>query len=322
MDAIALRRNKTDKKPDGSPLVSLPSKTVLVREVELTEEERICYGMFQEKARDIVARFDRHNALLRNYACVFAMMMRLRQLCCHRELVNTGIDWGEVLENQDQLKEQLAEYLAEIGGGGEGAEGEAPTSEREKQLVAQLRQMIKDGVSDDCSVCLENLKSPVITPCAHVFCKTCIETVLDTIVPASCPLCRRTPIAKNQLLEAGHQEDTELGEDTLADMKDIKVTVSSSKVNAVLKEIMRIARDKPEDKIVVVSQFTSFLNVLQPLLDENQFAYTRLDGSMSFGLRNEELQNFRKTGHNSPKVQNSTCVIFTYVDWHFFILSS
>ena len=38
MDAIALRRNKTDKKPDGSPLVALPSKTVLVREAELTEE--------------------------------------------------------------------------------------------------------------------------------------------------------------------------------------------------------------------------------------------------------------------------------------------
>ena len=129
-------------------------------------------------------------------------------------------------------------------------------------------------------------------------------------------------MTKNQLLEAGHQEDTELGEDTLADMKDIKVTVSSSKVNAVLKEIMRIARDKPEDKIVVVSQFTSFLNVLQPLLDENQFAYTRLDGSMSFGLRNEELQNFRKTSHNSPKVQNSTYVIFTYVDWYYLILSS
>ena len=304
MDAIALRRNKTDKKPDGSPLVSLPSKTILVREVELTEEERICYVSLHEKARDIVARFDRHNALLRNYACVLAMMMRLRQLCCHRELV-TGIDWGKVLENQDQLKGQLAEYLAEIGGGDEGAEGEAPTSEREKQLVAQLRQMIKDGVSDDCSVCLENLKSPVITPCAHVFCKTCIETVLDTIVPASCPLCRRTPMTKNQLLEAGHQEDTELGEDTLADMKDIEVTVSSSKVNAVLKEIMRIARDKPEDKIVVVSQFTSFLNILQPLLYENQFVFTRLDGTMSFGDRNMAVQDFRATGPNSPKVIHS-----------------
>ena len=121
-------------------------------------------------------------------------------------------------------------------------------------------------------------------------------------------------MAKNQLLEAGHQEDTELGEDTLADMKDIKVTVSSSKVNAVLMEIMRIARDKPEDKIVVVSQFTSFLNILQPLLDENQFTYTRLDGSMSFGLRNEALKSFRKTGQYSPKVQQSAFATSTPID--------
>ena len=309
MDAIALRRNKTDKKPDGRPLVSLPSKTVLLRDVELTEEERICYGIFHEMARDIVAKFDRHNALLRNYACVFAMMMRLRQLCCHRELV-PGLNWEEVLRDRDQLRRQLAEYLAAVGGGGQGEKGAAvPSTEQEKQLVAQLQQMIKDGVSDDCSVCLDNLKSPVITPCAHVFCKTCIERVLDTMVPASCPLCRRTPMAKNQLLEAGHQEDVEVGDDdTLADMKDIKVTVSSSKVNAVLKEIMRIARDKPEDKIVVVSQFTSFLNILQPLLDENQFAFTRLDGSMSFGLRNEVLQHFRTTGQRSPKVtQQVSC---------------
>ena len=84
MDAIALRRNKTDKKPDGSPLVALPSKTVLVREVELTEVERLCYGIFHSMARDMVAKFDRNNTLLRNFACVFALMMRLRQLCCHR----------------------------------------------------------------------------------------------------------------------------------------------------------------------------------------------------------------------------------------------
>ena len=48
-----------------------------------------------------------------------------------------------------------------------------------------------------------------------------------------------------------------------------------------LKEITRIARDAPEDKIVVVSQFTSFLSVLQPLLQEKNFSFTRLDGAMS-----------------------------------------
>ena len=186
MDAIALRRNKTDKKPDGTPLVELPTKTVLVREVEMTEEERFCYDIFHERARDIVARFDRKGELLRNYACVFALMMRLRQLCCHRELIK--FKWEELLKDREGMRRQLEEHVNAAGGDGGAAKTATAATEQEKQLVAQLRQMIKDGVTDDCSVCLDNLKSPVITPCAHVFCKTCIETVLDTVNPASCPL--------------------------------------------------------------------------------------------------------------------------------------
>ena len=142
--------------------------------------------------------------------------------------------------------------------------------------------MIKEGVTDDCSICLDDLKSPVITPCAHVFCKACIETVIANMKPPSCPLCRRSPISSKSLLEAGHQEEGEEEEDrTLSAMEDIVVNASSSKINAVLKEIMRIARDAPEDKIVVVSQFTSFLSVLQPLLQAKNFSFTRLDGAMS-----------------------------------------
>ena len=89
-------------------------------------------------------------------------------------------------------------------------------------------------------------------------------------------------MSSKTLLEAGHQEEGEEEEDhTLAAMEDIIVNESSSKINAVLKEIMRISRDAPDDKIVVVSQFTSFLSVLQPLLQEKRFSYTRLDGTMS-----------------------------------------
>ena len=173
--------------------------------------------------------------------------------------------------------EEAADKKEEDGGEG---------SEEEKRLVAQLRQMIKEGVTDDCSICLDDLKSPVITPCAHVFCKACIEAVIENMKPPSCPLCRRSPISSKSLLEAGHQEEGEEEEDrTLSAMEDIVVNASSSKINAVLKEIMRIARDAPEDKIVVVSQFTSFLSVLQPLLQEKNFSFTRLDGAMSHQVR-------------------------------------
>ena len=72
-------------------------------------------------------------------------------------------------------------------------------------------------------------------------------------------------------------------------MEDIAVTLSSSKVNAALTEMARIKRDHPDDKIVVVSQFTSFLSVIQGLLKEQWFYYGRLDGTMNHDLRAEVI---------------------------------
>ena len=61
-------------------------------------------------------------------------------------------------------------------------------------------------------------------------------------------------------------------------MEDIHVKVSSSKVNAVIREMLRIKRDHPEDKVVVVSQFTSFLSIIQTVIKEQGFSFVRLDG--------------------------------------------
>ena len=69
----------------------------------------------------------------------------------------------------------------------------------------------------------------------------------------TCPLCREL-VQKKDLLEAGQDEDAEEGatDDKLADMEDIVVNVSSSKINAALKEMLRIRRDQPGDKIIMV----------------------------------------------------------------------
>ena len=123
------------------------------------------------------------------------------------------------------------------------------------------------------------MKIPVITPCAHVFCRACIETVIQTLKPPTCPLCR-AGVTKKGLLEAGQDDEGEddVTKSTANDMEDIHVKISSSKVNAVVREMLRIQRDFPEDKIVVVSQFTSFLSIVQTLIKEQGFSYVRLDG--------------------------------------------
>ena len=274
IDAVCLRRTKTDKKPDGSPLVDLPTKTIITRAVEMDEEESVIYKVFQAQAQRIVKGYNRRGELLRNYAHLFALMIRLRQLCCHRELIKE-VDWNHVLGDLDTLKRQLQEEEKEgTEAGGAGADNEV-----EKRLMKQLRDMIRSGVTEDCSICLDDLKIPVITPCAHVFCRACIETVIQTLKPPTCPLCR-AGVTKKGLLEAGQDDEgeDEVAKSTANDMEDIHVKISSSKVNAVVREMLRIKRDFPEDKVVVVSQFTSFLSIVQTLIKEEGFSYVRLDG--------------------------------------------
>jgi SWI/SNF-related matrix-associated actin-dependent regulator of chromatin subfamily A3 len=298
MDTICLRRTKTDRKPDGSLLVTLPNKKILTRKVAMSEEEKLCYGIYSKGAREIVDRYQHAGNLMKNFAHIFAMMTRMRQLCCHREIIKE-VDWEEALRDKAGLARKLKGFLnnEDIND-----KENSNDTDQEKRLMMQLRDLIRSGVSDDCSVCMDDLSSAVITPCAHVFCRACIERVIDTLKPPTCPLCRSKLKNKKELLEAAPDEDDNEEDATLADMEDIHVNVSSSKVNAVLKELLRIQRDMPEDKIIIVSQFTSFLSILQPLLAEHKFSLCRLDGSMPHYARAEAVHQFQSSQADSPQV--------------------
>ena len=145
MDAICLRRTKSDRKPNGEPIVNLPSKTIRIREVELTEDERLCYTVLNNMAKDIVLKYQRRGELLRNYAHVFALMTRMRQMCCHRELIQT-IDWSGTLRDREVLERELSQLVAQDGGGG-AAVGE---EDAQQHLITQLRNMLRSGITDDC----------------------------------------------------------------------------------------------------------------------------------------------------------------------------
>lgn len=282
VDAVCLRRTKTDKTPSGSPLVCLPAKQIVTRRLELSREERRCYQVYHDKAREVITTYRRRGDLLRNYAHVFALMTRLRQLCCHRDLVKE-VDWSRALRDEASLLMESQE-------------------ESQADRVARLREIIGSGVSDDCSLCLSDLSLPVITPCAHVFCRVCIQTFLLTYRPSHCPLCQQQ-IKKTQLVEP-ISERHRASKAFLADLEDIQVEESSSKVNAVLRELLRIRRDRPGEKIVVVSQFTSFLSILQPLIRERLpgVRLTRLDGSMTHINRSSSLRAFQSGRATSPQI--------------------
>jgi len=68
----------------------------------------------------------------------------------------------------------------------------------------------------------------------------------------------------------------------------------SSKLQALLDEIRAIRVQKGSgSKIVVFSQWTSFLDIIGEKLKEEQSVYTRLDGSLSNSQRQLALQRFQ-----------------------------
>ncbi len=313
VQAICLRRTKSDK-VNGKPLVQLPEKKVIQRELDFSDDERAVYEAYQSKGREIIERYMRRGTLMNNYAHVFAVMMRLRQLCCHRELL--PVQWGEV--NMNEIVELAAQeqeralLMQQAAANANGVQPEA-VDDMNRRLAEQLRDMIKAGMTDDCSICLSDVTSPVITKCSHIFCRECITQVIQqNRPPAPCPLCRGN-IFVQELLEAAQSNDEEEEEDAknkendekeedVDQFPDIVVDVSSSKINAVIKELKGIRRDYPGEKTIIVSQFTSLLSIMQPLLTEENYNWTRLDGSMSARQRSEVIADFQSSKASSPTV--------------------
>uniref|UniRef100_A0A663MAZ9 Helicase like transcription factor n=1 Tax=Athene cunicularia TaxID=194338 RepID=A0A663MAZ9_ATHCN len=274
--SITLRRTKTSK-VKGKPVLELPERKVLIQHVTLTEEERQVYQSVKEEGKAAISRFFSEGTVLAHYADILGVLLRLRQLCCHPHLcVNTSSSFS---------------YLSVS------ADNKTPEELRET-LVKKMKLVLSSGSDEECAVCLESLTVPVITRCAHVFCKPCIFEVIRSEQPnAKCPLCRNK-LRVEHLVECPPEEEIDSSNGKKSDQE----WISSSKVNALMHALIELRRDSPNAKCLVVSQFTTFLSLIENPLKESGFAFTRLDGSMAQKKRVEAIQCFQSSQAGSPTV--------------------
>ncbi|KAK5917223.1 hypothetical protein CgunFtcFv8_012130 [Champsocephalus gunnari] len=265
---ITLRRTKSSEK-DGRPLVSLPEKTVSVEQVELSQTEREEYELARNEGRNTIGRYVAEGTVLRNYADVLAILMRLRQHCCHPDL--------------------LAKTSSDLGAA-------ATPAELRERLIEKLRSVLASGSDEECSVCLESVRLPVITHCAHVYCRPCIAQVISSEQEnARCPLCR-TEIKANELVEFPQEK---MEEEKCANPDKWR---TSSKVQALMGNLLRLRCEDSSIKCLVISQFTRFLTILETPLREQGFSFVRLDGSMSQKKRTQVIQEFQSSAADGPSI--------------------
>ncbi|NXJ80175.1 HLTF factor, partial [Trogon melanurus] len=268
--SITLRRTKTSK-VKGKPILNLPERKVLIQHVTLTEEERQIYQSVKTEGKAAISRYFSEGTVLAHYADILGVLLRLRQLCCHPQLcINTSSSFSA----DDKTPEELHEAL-----------------------VSKMKLVLSSGSDEECAVCLESLTFPVITRCAHVFCKPCIFEVIRSEQPnAKCPLCRNE-LQVQHLVECPLEEEIDS-----SNGKKSQQWVSSSKINALMHALIELRRDNPTAKCLVVSQFTTFLSLIENPLKESGFAFTRLDGSMAQKKRVEAIQCFQSSQAGSPTV--------------------
>ena len=246
VEAVCLRRTKHDTTQSGDPIVDLPHKSVFTHQVLMSGEERQRYDKVHSKAKDIVHQFQRQGDLLSHYAHVFALITRLRQLCCHHQLVPNL--------------------------------GDLPSDNPAPPL--------DQNDNSECCVCLSASSHLLLAPCSHIFCQQCL--------PTSCPLCQ-APLVTSQLVVVKNKQTRHL----LPQNHDCS---ASSKIVSVLEVVKRIVEDDPEDKIVIVSQFTSFLDLIQPRLTNLKLSFTRLDGRIPHLRRADIIRRYQRAEARSPKI--------------------
>ena len=159
---LVLRRTKTTE--------YLPKKTVKLMKIKLSTEEKKLYRSMESAGRGIVRYYFRIGCQLSHYAHIMAIITRLRQLVCHPSFCKKTISLAY-----------------------EAVSSSAREEKTQAKLIETMNIILGSKWDEECCLCYGFYESLVITYCAHVFCKECIEKYFQIPEPRSeivCPLCR------------------------------------------------------------------------------------------------------------------------------------
>lgn len=181
MRCCALRRTKESKREDGVPILQLPQRHDTVIKLTLNESESEAYQAVVGEGKEKVQELEKQGKLGKNIRNVLQELLKLRQICDHVELANTG-------ETEEDYDGSLMEYNVAV----QGIEREGLNLARAQSVVANRKAT--EGDELDCVGCgvkydkyfpalypdgdlepltdLARLESkPLFTKCLHIYCE-------------------------------------------------------------------------------------------------------------------------------------------------------
>ncbi|OSX63442.1 hypothetical protein POSPLADRAFT_1045766 [Postia placenta MAD-698-R-SB12] len=178
--ATMLLRRKKDSMLDGKRLIELPLKEVILTKLTFTLEERDIYKMVELKSQAIFNRFLKAGTVLK----FLVLLLRLRQVCSHPCLIQEHnaafIAAADLNDGNHDKRYELSRARQLVSD-----EFVESIQTKMKNIALQRIEAEKespDATIDDeeCPICYDTFTDPIVTPCAHIFCRECINNVFNT----------------------------------------------------------------------------------------------------------------------------------------------
>jgi SNF2 family DNA or RNA helicase len=233
--SLQLRRLKTDTRADGTPLLVLPTRTEVKHLIDLAPDTQRCFDKIFARTAKLYARnggpvtTPPHNILQR--------LLYLRLLACHPALAracSVALGLGEETE-------RLVAAAAAAATTTTATAAAATTTKPESKPDPML-----DALTD--SLAALTLPQTVVEqpPASDA---TGLEDLLGS-------LSLSTPVAKDA-------PDSELEADEFELLESVDSLPRSEKEQAMFTELAKIRAADPAAKIVLLSQFTKFLDIVR-----------------------------------------------------------
>ncbi|XP_050206991.1 DNA repair protein RAD16 [Mercurialis annua] len=237
--------------------LALPPRMVKLRQDTLDVKEEDYYQSLYNESQARFNAYVQDGTVMNNYAHIFELLIRLRQAVDHPYLV-------------------VYSKTAALRGGNLADANDA------EQV---------------CDICHDPAEDPVVTNCAHVFCKACLLDFSASLGQVSCPTCSSLlTVDLTTKADAGGQitKTTTKGfrSSSIINRIHLEDFQTSTKIEALREEIRFMVERDGSAKGIVFSQFTSFLDLISYSLQKSGINCVQLVGSMTLPARDNAIKNF------------------------------
>lgn len=285
MGFVSLRRSKQ------SVDIKLVEKDVQLCTVDFPDDMHkkvydALFGTLKVAMEAILSEGDGNQAL-KNYSSIFEKILRLRQACCSGTLV------------AKERREIAMKVWNEINAVSE-------TKKLSPREGLELLEKLKGAFSEEpdslpeCGICLiemEESDGTILKSCSHVFCKICIQQVLSKS-NRKCPYCR-VDFDENDIIDMSTAKSAANTDSALHGKEHSTSTFGTPpKIQALLDAMRRM---KPDEKGVIFSQFTKYLDLIEDALKYAGHSFVRIDGSVPAQKRISYISKFNSDEPDAPR---------------------